>query len=133
MEAALEPGSVGLYQSHSGVGWAHLEVADDAVLLGPIQPTGGGGTQAGGSPHQQVSSGWVAAATGAPMAQVRFLPVPCHHSPHCREHEGTGCGLCWGAWTTLAPPCTHPTPSRLIPSHPVPSLHPDPLMQHEAP
>lgn len=76
------PGSVGLCWSRSGAGWAHLEVADDAVLLGPIQPAGGGGTQEGGSPHQQVPSGRVAAATGAAMAQVRVLPASCHLSPH---------------------------------------------------
>lgn len=117
------PGSVGLCQSCSGAGWAHLEVTDDAVLLGPVQPTGGRGTQAGGSPYQQVPSGWVAAATGTAVAQVRLLPTPCHQSPHCREHEGMGWRLCWGTWAPPAPPYTHPTPSHPILSHPCIPTH----------
>jgi len=120
------PAVLGPCQGCARSRWAHLEVADDAVLLGPIQPAGGGGTQAGGSPHQQVPGGRVAAAAGAAVARVRLLPAAgCRH-PHCREHKGAG----WGLHQGPRMPAQHPP--RPQPSRPIPSPRPNPLMQHEA-
>lgn len=124
------PAVPGPCRSHARARWAHLEVADDAVLLGPVQPAGGGGTQARGSPHQQVPGGRVAAAAGAAMARVRLLPAPCCRHPHCRE-QGHRLGAVPGPPGCPLPPspctpnaCPVPSPPPAIPSRPVPASQP---------
>lgn len=50
-----------------------LEVAHDAVGLGPVEPARGAGGQLRGAADQQVAGGRVAAALGAPVAVLGLL------------------------------------------------------------
>lgn len=63
----------------------HLEVADDTVRLGFVQPAESRSPEATGSADEKVACGRVTAALRAAMAEIGFLSA--HSTPH-RAVEG---------------------------------------------
>lgn len=78
----------GLEEARTRRAWSHLsphlEVADDTVRLGFVQPTGRGHGELPGSADEKVAGGRVAAALRAAVAELGFL------STHLGSAQGCG-------------------------------------------
>lgn len=66
---------------------SYLQVSHDAKALGLIQSAGGGGGEFVRPADQQVTCGWVAAALGANIWELRNLLCPERSPQGCREER----------------------------------------------
>lgn len=66
---------------------SYLQVSHDAKALGLIQSAGGGGGEFVRPADQQVTCGWVAAALGANIWELRNLLCPDRSPQGCREER----------------------------------------------